>query len=378
MSADALTKMVFEQIGNADSEIKDILMAVAAGKELTVREATELWEARGPTLWLLVKAADLVRCQQVGDVVTYVKNRNINFTNVCVGSCKFCAFARSPNEEGGYLLSKSEIKRKVHEAVVAGATEVCVQGGLHPELGLSDYLEILQAIREVSPTIHIHAFSPAEIDHISKQEGASVEEVLLKLKGAGVNSMPGTAAEILSERVRRVICPSKIGVSRWVKIIRTAHELGIPTTATILYGTVETPAERASHLALLREIQKETQGFTEFIPLAFMPKNTELAKSGITSPPALEENLKMHAIARLMLGGWIPNLQTSWVKLGPEGAQLMLMAGANDLGGTLMEENITRAAGGTLTQLSEHEIRSLILGIGRTPKQRTTLYQILD
>jgi 7,8-didemethyl-8-hydroxy-5-deazariboflavin synthase CofH subunit len=359
------------------SEVPEIISQALAGEELGVREGTRLLATENSELSVLVRAADELRRRKVGDIVTYVKNRNLNFTNICIGSCKFCAFRRAPDDPDAFVLTEVEIRRKVKEAVAAGATEVCVQGGLHPDFGLEEYLDILKTIREVSRSIHIHAFSPAEFDHAARQGGYEVDEVLTRLKCAGLNSIPGTAAEILVDRVRKLVCPAKISTRRWLEIIRTAHELRIPTTATMLYGIVETPRERVKHLALIRELQMETGGFTEFVPLAFIPFNTELERNGIRAPPDLADSLRVHAVARLMLAGWIENLQASWVKLGPRGAQLMLLAGANDLGGTLIEENITRAAGGRLQVMQSEQLAQLARELGRYPRQRTTIYELL-
>jgi 7,8-didemethyl-8-hydroxy-5-deazariboflavin synthase CofH subunit len=274
------------------------------------------------------------------------------------------------------VLSREQIKAKVRAAVQFGATEVCIQGGLHPDFRLEHYVGILRAVREVSQNIHIHAFSPAELDHIAKWEGLSVKEVIKRLREAGLNSVPGTAAEILVDRVRSIICPKKLSSERWIEIIKACHRLGLPTTATMLYGHVETPHERAQHLALIREIQRETKGFTEFVPLAFVPYNTELWREGkVLKPPSLWESLRVHAVARLMLAGFVDNIQTSWVKLGPRGAQLMLCAGANDLSGTLLEENITHAAGGRHQAMLPAQLERLIREMGRVPAQRTTMYQ---
>jgi 7,8-didemethyl-8-hydroxy-5-deazariboflavin synthase CofH subunit len=356
---------------------EEILQRGLAGEELGVGDCEAMLRAEGAELQALVQTADEVRRRRVGDVVTYVRNRNLNFTNICVGSCRFCAFRRRHGSPGSYVLTLGEIKSRVREALSFGATEVCVQGGLHPEFGLENYLAILRAIREVSSDIHIHAFSPAEIDHIARREHMPVEEVIKALRDAGLNSVPGTAAEILVDRVRSVICPKKICVSRWVEVVTACHRLGLPTTATMLYGTVETPRDRAEHLVLLREIQRRTGGFTEFIPLAFMPYNTQLWEDGIRSQPDLADSLRVHAAARLMLAGYVDNIQASWVKLGPRGAQLMLEAGANDLGGTLMEENITRAAGGKMQMIMPKQLEELILELGRIPRQRTTTYKLI-
>jgi len=358
----------------AELEFEEILQRALAGKELSVDEGERLFQAEGDELHALVSVADEVRRRRVGDIVTYVKNRNINHTNICAGGCKFCAFRRSPDDPDAYVLTRERIAAKVREAIEFGATEVCIQGGLHPEFGLGEYVNILQAVRSVSKDIHIHAFSPAELDHIAMCEGMPVERVVKTLRDAGLNSVPGTAAEILVDRVRSIICPKKIATNRWIEIMKTCHRSGFPTTATMLYGTVETHRERAEHLALLCDIQRETRGFTEFIPLAFMPCNTPLWRDGERSPPSIAESLRVHTVARLMLAGSIDNIQASWVKLGPRGAQLMLCAGANDLGGTLLEENITRAAGGERQLMLPEQLERLISEIGRVPRQRTTTY----
>ena len=368
------------QKGIEPSEIgpEEILQRAQAGEEISVDEAERLFLADGKELKSLVQTADELRRRSVGDVVTFVKNRNINFTNICAGSCRFCAFRRRPSDPDAYVLDAEQIASKVKEALAIDATEVCVQGGLHPDFGLENYLEILRTIRKISPSIHIHAFSPAEIDHIAEGENLKVAEVIKALREDGLNSVPGTAAEILVNPARSIICPKKISPLRWIEIIKTCHRLGLPTTATILYGHVETPRERAQHIEIVRNIQRETRGFTEFIPLAFFPDNTQLKREGIaSSTPSLIESLRVHAVARLMLAGYINNIQASWVKLGPQGAQLMLGAGANDLGGTLVEENITHAAGGKLQGISAEELKQLILDYERVPRQRTTTYELI-
>lgn len=362
-------------LGKIDPIVATALDKALSGREIDVDEAAELLKVEGLELWLLTLTADELRRRTVGDIVTYVINRNVNHTNICVGTCKFCAFRRLPGDSDAYVLTREQIAAKVREAVKFGATEVCVQGGLHPEFGLENYLNILRTIRKISSDIHIHAFSPAELDHIARREGLSIKEVIRMLHDAGLNSVPGTAAEILVDRVRSIICPKKISASRWVEIIKTCHHLGLPTTATMLYGHVETSRERAEHLALIREIQRETRGFTEFVPLAFVPGNTQLQHEGVVSyPPNLAENLRVHAVARLMLTGYIDNIQASWVKLGPKLAQVMLGAGANDLSGTLMEENISRAAGAQQQPMMPRQLERLILDMGRVPMQRTTTY----
>ncbi|MEM2427558.1 MAG: 5-amino-6-(D-ribitylamino)uracil--L-tyrosine 4-hydroxyphenyl transferase CofH [Candidatus Hadarchaeales archaeon] len=366
------------ELAESDPVVVQALERALSGKELQLKETVELLKVKGRELRLLLFTADFLRKKLVGEIATYVVNRNINHTNVCMGSCKFCAFRRPPFHPEAYSLTREQVRAKAEEAVRMGATEICLQGGLHPFLGLEDYLELIRVIKGVSERLHIHAFSPAELDHLSKREGLRMEEVVKILKEAGLNSVPGTAAEILSDRVRKMVCPEKIRTKRWIEIVKTCHRMGIPTTSTMMYGTVETLEERAEHLLLLREIQKETRGFTEFVPLPFVSKNTELSSLGVRGP-TFEESLKVHAVARLVLAGYINHLQASWVKLGPEGAMTMLFAGADDLGGTLFEENITREAGGEWGQvMTPQQLRSLIVRAGRIPRQRSTLYELLD
>ncbi len=345
-------------------------------EEITVEEATRLLEATGPEVEKLLQTANEVRKREVGDTVTYVINRNINFTNICKNSCKFCAFRRPKSNPESYLLSEEEVSKKAKEALEEGATEICLQGGINPALDFEDYLGYLDAIREVSPEIHIHGYSPEEIRHMKELSGLDIEGIIPKLKEAGLDSVPGTAAEILVDRVRKIICPKKIEVDKWEDIIKTCHRLDVPTTATLMYGHAETSEEIAKHLAKLRGIQKQTQGFTELVLLPFASKNTELQEMGLVRDITKEDHLKIHAVSRLMLTN-IKNIQTSWVKLGPKIAQRTLNAGANDFSGTLIEENITRAAGGEMQKLEPERIRSLIHEIGRVPKQRTSTYEIL-
>jgi len=373
LSAGSLTRMA---TGEFDREFGEILRRAVLREGITATEIERLLMAGGDEISELALAADCARRLDVGEIVTYVRNRNINFTNVCVGSCAFCGFRRDPDDPDAYVLSSTQIRSKVAEALRAGATEICLQGGLHPDFGLDDYLRILKTVRSVSETVHIHAFSPAEIDHICRQEGMDVHEVLLALRESGLDSVPGTAAEVLSDRVREIICPRKMKTLRWVEIFKACHSLGLPTSSTIMYGTVETPAERAEHMLLLREIQLETGGFTEFVLLPFVSPKTPLGKMGAKSPDLID-SLRMHAVARLVLGDVIKNIQTSWVKLGLEGARVMLMAGANDLGGTLMEENITRAAGRAVECASAEELERIALKAGRVPAERTTTYRLL-
>lgn len=319
------------------------------------------------------RIADELRRELVGDTVTYVVNRNINFTDICINDCKFCSFRNRKK----YLLSLDEIKRKVEEAVEFGCTELCIQGGLLPDADLDFYLSILQAVRDVDKKIHIHAFSPMEVVHAARNSGMTVEEVLKELKKEGLGSMPGTAAEILDDSIRALICPRKLKTAEWVEVIRTAHRVGIPTTATIMYGHIDTWEHRINHLLLIKKIQQETGGITELIPLPFMSKNNELGRYAKGSSGF--EDLLMIAIARILLYPEIKNIQASWVKMGQKLAQAALHVGANDLGGTLMEENISKSAGATSGEfMHPEELRELIKIAGRVPKQRDTLYNILD
>lgn len=256
----------------------EILQHAVAGEEISAEEGAVLLKAEGKKLQALIQAADEVRRRRVGDIVTYVKNRNINFTNVCTGSCRFCAFRRTPEDHQAYLLSPEQIEKKVIEALETGVTEICIQGGLHPDFSLENYLEILRTVRRTAPQVHIHAFSPSEINYIADKEGMVLEEVIVQLKEAGLDSVPGTAAEILVDRVRSIICPGKISTEQWIRTIKTCHSLGLPTTATMMYGHVETPMDQAQHISIIREIQKETRGFTEFVLLGFVSRNTQLGR----------------------------------------------------------------------------------------------------
>ena len=319
----------------------------------------------------LFHLADQLRREAVGDTVTYVINRNINFTNSCIGDCAFCAF----KSENGYVLSEEQILQKVQEAIENGATEICIQGGLLRGMMLDDYCGMLESIKSHFE-VHIHAFSPMEVFHAARNSSADITDALKALKHSGLDSMPGTAAEILDDSIRRRICPSKISTAQWIKIITTAHRLGIPTTATMLYGHVESFEDRIDHILLIRDVQQRTSGFTEFIPLPFMAKNNPLGKVVYRSNGI--DDIKVHALSRVLLHKSIKNIQSSWVKLGVKSAQAMLLYGVNDLGGTLMEEHITKSAGGTSGEyLSPTELEDLITGVGRIPRRRTTLYELI-
>jgi 7,8-didemethyl-8-hydroxy-5-deazariboflavin synthase CofH subunit len=362
--------------------VEAILEKALEGRELSAEEGTVLFAAEGDNLHRLLTAADELRQRRVGDRVAYVINRNVNFTNVCVKRCGFCAFSRGHRAEQGYFLPTEEILRRVREAWDLGATEVCIQAGLPPRIHGSFYIDLCAAIKREIPEIHVHAFSPEEILYGATLSNRSIEDYLKALKDVGLGSLPGTSAEILDDRIRDIISPGRISTRDWTTVIRTAHKLGIPTTSTIMYGHIETTLDRARHLALLREIQKETGGITEFVPLSFIAAEAPMAKkslvSGIQTNIAREDVLRMYAVARLMLDPWIPNIQATWVKQGPRLAQECLGAGANDFGGTLMNESISTCAGAQHGQfLHPAEIRQWIRAAGRIPVQRSTTYRTL-
>ena len=359
-------------------EIRECLQAAMAGAELNFGQGLLLAKAEGPALDALVAVADQLRRETVGETITYVVNRNINFTNVCFVGCSFCGFGRGPGAPDAYSLSFEEVVRRAQEAWDRGATEVCIQGGLPKDLNGFFYRDLLRAVKHALPMMHVHAFSPMEIDYGVTKTGMPLRNYLQMMKEEGLGSIPGTAAEILDDRVRKELSPNKLPVARWVEIITTAHELGIPTTSTMMYGHVEEPADWVRHILLLRSIQKRTAGFTEFVPLGFIHENTRLYRHGGARPGAKrEEHLRVHALARVLLHGEIKNLQVSWVKLGFETSLACLQAGANDFSGTLMEENISKAAGATFGEyVSPEEFRAKIRSIGRMPAERTTTYKI--
>ncbi len=348
-------------------------------REISADEAVRLFSASGRELQALLRVADELRRRAVGDVVTYVSVRNINFTNICYTGCRFCAFGRRLDDPDAQWLSLAEVADRAEQAWQAGATEVCMQGGLHPRMAGSHYRDLILAVKERVPQIHVHAFSPFEIWYGARRSGVSYADFLTALKEAGLGSLPGTAAEILDTEIRQQLTRSKLSAEQWVEIITTAHRMGIRTTATIMYGHVDGPRHWAEHIALLRDIQRDTGGFTEFVPLGFVHYNAPIFLDGLARPgPSVGENLRMHAVARLMLHGFIPNIQVSWVKLGPQLAQRCLQAGANDFGGTLMEETISLSAGADYGQhMRPREFRCLIRDIGRVPAQRNTLYELL-
>jgi FO synthase len=358
--------------------VLECLQASRAGQALSFEQALLLATVEGADLEALISYADSLRRETVGDAITYVVNRNINFTNVCFVGCSFCGFGKGPGAPDAYSLSVDDVVRKAREAWDTGATEVCIQGGLPRDLDGFFYRDILRAIKRAIPAMHVHAFSPMEISYGVDKTGMPLRDYLLMMKDEGLGSIPGTAAEILDDRVRRELSPNKLPVARWVEIISTAHELGIPTTSTMMYGHVEEPADWVRHILLLRTIQERTGGFTEFVPLGFIHENTRLYKHGGARPGArLAEHLRVHALARVLLHGAIKNIQVSWVKLGFETSLACLNAGANDFSGTLMEENISKAAGATFGEyVSPQDFRRMIRSIDRVPAERSTTYKV--
>jgi FO synthase len=368
---------VERQLAEAPPALRRILGRALDGHTVTRDEALALAHAEdGPELRALAATADALRREAVGDRVTYVVNRNINFTNICVVGCSFCGFSRGAGAPDAWNLSLDQIVTKAREAWDRGATEVCIQGGLPPGMDGYHYRDILAAIKRELPHLHIHAFSPMEIDYGVRLTDMPLGEYLLMLKEAGLGSMPGTAAEILDDEVRQVLSPRKLSVGRWVEIVRAAHAAGIPTTSTIMYGHMEELRHWVDHMLLLRDIQGDTRGITEFVPLGFIHDKTRLYKSGkARAGHKTSEDIKMHALARVVFHGSIPNIQVSWVKLGFQVSQMCLRAGANDYSGTLMEESISRLAGATYGEFVEpQEFRALIRQIGRVPAERDTAY----
>lgn len=353
------------------------------GKTLSEDEIVQLFATEGPALEVVLHAADQLRRDTVGDVVTYAVNRNINYTNICGYRCGFCAFAKGQGARArelrgpAYRLDFEEIGRRALEAWELGASEVCLQGGIHPEFTGDTYLAIVRAVKDAVPDMHVHAFSPLEVHHGAETLGLSLADYLDRLKDAGLATLPGTAAEILHDEVRQIICPDKLDTERWLEVVRTAHQRGLPTTSTIMFGHVDHPRHWASHMLRLRSLQEETGGITEFVPLPYVHMEAPLWRRGQSrSGPTFREAVLMHAIGRLALNPVIKNIQTSWVKMGPQGAAFCLQAGANDLGGTLMNESITRAAGGVNGQeLDAAGLHALTQRIGRNSQERTTLYR---
>ena len=365
-----------------DPIVASALDRALSDKDVSVEQATELLDSNGIEMNTIVLVADELRRRSVGNTVTYVINRNINFTNVCIKRCGFCAFSRDFREEEGYFLPIEEIVRRAKEAWKLGATEVCIQAGLPPKMDGHLYIDICGAIKKELPDIHIHAFSPEEVLYGAVRSQIPVEEYLKTLKEAGVGSLPGTAAEILDQRMRDLISPGRITVEDWIKIIKLAHSMEIPTTSTIMYGHIESSAHKANHLALIRKIQSETHGFTEFVPLSFVHTEAPMYNHAIIPNlrPGANGNevVKMHAVSRIMLHKYINNIQVSWVKEGTRMSQVLLGAGVNDFGGTLVNESISTSAGSRYGQLLKpREIRSIIRSCDRLPAQRSTTYRLI-
>lgn len=365
-----------------DPVVSETLNQALDSKNISIKQAVELLLTKGTEMIMTTMVADRLRRNKVGDRVTFVINRNINFTNVCIKRCGFCAYSRDFRNEEGYFLPITEVVRRAAEAWKFGATEICIQAGLPPKMDDLLYVDICRAIKKELPDIHIHAFSPEEIMYGCARSGLSVKDYLSLLKEAGLGSLPGTAAEILDQDLRDIISPGRITVDDWINVITTAHKLKIPTTSTIMYGHVETTEHIAKHLGLIRSIQKETGGFTEFVPLGFVHReapmyNHNLVK-GISPGPTGQDVIKMHAVSRIMLNNFIDNIQVSWVKEGAKMSQLLLEAGVNDFGGTLINESISTSAGSEYGQIMKpKEIRSLIVSAGRVPAQRNSVYGIV-
>jgi FO synthase len=365
---------------SSGSAVGEVLASVVAGEEVDEDQIVTLFSARGPEVRAVAEVADALRAEIIGDEVTFVANRNINYTNVCTFKCRFCAFSKGPlslNLRGTpYLLELSEISDRVREAEELGATEVCLQGGIHPKFDGDYYLEVIKAVREASDTIHIHGFTALEVTEGAKRNGVPLSEYLTTLRDAGLKTLPGTAAEILDDEVRAILCPDKINTEEWLFAHRTAHRVGLRSNVTIMFGAVEQPRAWARHLTRTRALQRETGGFTEFVPLPFVHMATPIyLQKKSRRGPTFRETLLMHAVGRIAYRDTIENIQISWVKMGVEGVRQLLRAGVNDLGGTLMDENISRAAGASHGQMMDADgFHSIVAPLGRTLAQRTTLY----
>lgn len=366
----------------ASGPVRYALNGVLVGRDVTEAQAVRLFQSEGADREAVYAVADALRQKANGDEVSFVVNRNINFTNICYMGCRFCGFAKRKEEAGAEWLALEQIVARAQEAWDRGATEVCIQGGLHPNMSGTHYRDIILAIKAALPDMHIHAFSPFEIWYGAAKTKMSYRDFLADLRDCGLGSMPGTAAEILDTEVRQQLTKNKLSTEKWVEIIRTAHEVGIPTTATIMYGHVDGPEHWAAHLTLLRDIQKDTGGFTELVPLSFVhtesPLYTQSPETVRPGPTASEVDL-MHAVGRIVLHGYIDNIQVSWTKLGAERARQMLSRGVNDLGGTLMNESISRSAGAAFGQeITARELVDLIRSADRVPVRRNTVYETVD
>jgi FO synthase len=367
-------------VARSGGAVAEVLDGALLGHELGIDEIVTLFSARGPEVVAVAEVADDLRRRTVGDTVTFVHNRNINYTNVCTFKCKFCGFSKGPlslNLRGTpYLLTLDDIAGRVAEAAALGATEVCLQGGIHPSFDGDYYIDVTRAVKDAAPDIHVHGFTALEVTEGAKRLGEPLPRYLERLRDAGLRTLPGTAAEILDDEIRATLCPDKISTEEWLEAHRAAHSVGLNSNITIMFGAIENPVHWARHMVRTRALQKETGGFTEFVPLPFVHMATPIylqhkARRG----PTFRETILMHAVARLAYQGWIDNIQCSWVKMGRTGVQQLLQSGVNDLGGTLMDENISRAAGASHGQgLEEADFRALVEPVGRTLAQRTTLY----
>ena len=371
--------MLERRWSDVSPDVARLLDGALSGRELSQEDALRLLRCEGADLLALQRAADVARADDKGDDVSFVVNRNINFTNVCYVGCSFCGFSRHRDDADAYDRTMEEIVAKARDAVARGATEVCIQGGIDPRKDHHHYREILVAIKRAFPDLHVHAFSPEELDHGHRKSGMPLREYLGWLRDAGLGTIPGTAAEILHDDVRRVLAPRKLMTGRWVEIVTAAHEVGLRSSATIMYGHIERHEHVAAHLALLRDLQKRTGGFTEFVPLGFIHEKNVLGHAGLSRPgPSAADDLRLIAVARLFLRPWITNVQMSWVKMGPKLSQMALLAGANDFGGTLMEESISRESGADHGEnLPPEALRRLIREMGRVPVERSTTYRVL-
>lgn len=382
--ADRAPVMLIPGTPRVTGAVAEVLCGVRAGQRVELEHIVTLFSARGDAVAAVAELADELRQQVNGDVVTYVRNRNINYTNVCTYRCTFCGFSKGPlslNLRGEpYLLDHEEIVRRVHEAVAMGATEVCLQGGIHPKFDGETYLRIASAVRDAAPNVHIHGFTALEVTEGARRLGEPLREYLTRLKESGLRSLPGTAAEILHDDIRAVLCPDKITSDEWLACHEVAHEVGLRSNVTIMFGSVERPEHWATHLVRTRELQERTKGFTEFVPLPFVHMAAPIyLKRGARRGPTWRETVLMHAVGRIAYHGAIDNIQASWVKLGAAGAQQLLQAGVNDLGGTLMDENISRAAGATHGQgMEASDFEHVVAPLGRTLVQRTTGYDMVQ
>jgi len=358
--------------------LSKLLADVSGGHRLTEAEATWLLDIQGRDIFKIASAADEMRECRVGDIVTYVKNQNLHVTNICKNLCGFCSFGRSAGDEGAYCNDKTAIQEKVRLALGRGVTEICPLSGVHPEFSIDTYCDLISWVHELGPHIHLHAFSPDEVSHAASRNNLSSIKVLNRLKAAGLGSLQGTAAEILVDSVRKVICPRKIRTEEWIRIIIEAHTLGIPSTATIMYGSVESTKDRAEHLGILRNIQDKTNGFTELVPLTYIHTNTPLYTAGIARAGATgREDLLMIAVSRLFLDNF-DNIQVPWGKLGLKMSQMMLLAGGNDLAGTMFSDDVSVNAGATdADYLDPLVMNRIVSDLGRTLQERTTLYERL-